>query len=778
MKTNVQNLILLFSLAGLAGCGAGGTTSATLEVSRAFATTNTTFGGGLIISGKNLSTGKSFSQGLTASKEFRTSLEKGKWKIVAVGWDGGGSSGTEKLFAGVPYCGSVEADLSSDQETVNLTINTTNCNQPEFTGGFVDGSGQLRIFGGIITCNTFLNPTVGPSSSGAINTHYVAPGTGTDYFCSGIAPDLQSEVKAVKIHAINKLPGQVIDNLGMNTGCMQGLSSPNHSVIYPSNASNPYGVGYELRLPLSNVPFVVTTYKDTTCTEQLATYPFKEGIVAGNPAAFDHLVHDRGSMDVKLLLPGNDMRRAKSALVNLMPFFKRYNSGTPEKFETVPSNYSSLGYPAFNGETKKIVMEEESDCGDSFGYSGNITATCSDLGDRVEITYTGTGVGAGDFTFYNPGPVARRTVYLNVEESTFTPILYHSQKELIRLLGDSGTDSNDTFFDFNKHDDDKKYGVLSLARQMLSASGAGGVLGIPDDSLSFTQACNNLIADKTVTIFNYHEMKFESYRVNIHNSKVSGPTNYMCRTGTLSASDCDTTTGALGFKKRMLIYDHKQSTITPAITMEFSCTGYVGRLESNFIRSESLFRTNTKKIVSWNTQTDSSLAQQRIEFMEWSTNERLVSTTWTLQVDERRMGRLQKNATDNYDAWIYRFAAVKGASNFAQQVERYFFKTEGTTKVCFLNQRGTPVLNSQFNFILQNSEPLLDDGILGTEVPDDGFMLTDSYPQTQTTCSTPNFIALPSGNSSDLLDGSLEFQLGEFNTDFTAKFGGTFYTAP
>jgi hypothetical protein len=778
VKTNLQNLLLLLSLIALAGCGAGGSNTS-LEVSRAFATTNTSFGGGLIISGKNLTTGRFFSQGLTTSKDFRTTLEKGKWKISAVGWDGGGSPGTEKLFAGVPYCGSVEADLSSDQESVTLNINQANCNTSEFTAGKVDGSGNLRIFGAIITCNTFLNPTVGPASTGALSSHYIAPGTGTDNFCDTAAPDLKTKVMATKIYAMNKLPGQATESMGFNSGCMRGLASPNESVIFPTNASNPYN-GYTLKLPFNNLPLTIVTYEDVTCTKPLAIYPFKNGLMPGHPEAFDHLVLDRGSIDAKLLLPGNDMRRAKSALVNLMPSFKKYNSGSPAKFDTVPSTgYTSLTYPAFNGVTTTVTIENESDCGDSFGHSGNISsATCVDVGDKVEVTYTGSGVGAADFTFYNPGAVPRTTIYLNVVEGTNAPILHKSYKEIIKLMGESGNDSNETFFSQDDDHDEKKYGVLSTARQMLSAHGAGGLLGIPDDTLTFSQACNALTGEKTMTIYNHEKLQFETYRVNIHNTPVNSPSSYLCKTSTLSASDCSTGTGGIAYNKRMLIYDYKQSAITPSIVMEFSCSGYVGRLESNSFETESLKRFNSKRIVSWNTQSDSNLGYQRVEFLEWNRMEKYVSSAWQLLVDERRMARMQKNGTDDYDAWVYRFGSAYNGSTYSQNMERFFFKTESSSKLCYLNEANSPSSQSAFNYILLNSDPLLDDDIVGGETATAAFYPSSAFPQTPTTCGG-SFIALPSGNSADLMDGTLEFQLGEFGgTNFPAKFGGSFFTSP
>jgi hypothetical protein len=779
VKTYLQNLFVLLSLTGLAGCGAGGSNTS-LEVSRAFATTNTSFGGGLIISGKNLTTGRFFSQGLTTSKDFRTTLEKGKWKISAVGWDGGGTPGTEKLFAGIPYCGSVEADLASDQESVTLNINQANCNTNEFTAGRVDGSGNLREFGAIITCNTFLNPTVGPASTGAISSHYIAPGTGTDMFCANAAPDLQTKVRATKIYAMNKLPGQATESMGFNSGCMRGLASPNESVIFPTNASNPYTGGYTLKLPFNNVPYTIVTYEDVTCTKPLAIYPFKNGLMAGHPEAFDHLVLDRGSLDSKLILPGNDMRRAKSALVNLMPYLKRYNSASPEKFNTVPSTgYTSLTYPAFNGVTTTVTIEE-SDCGDSFGHSGNISsATCVDVGDKVEVTYTGSGTGAADFTFYvNPGPSARRTVYLNVAEGANAPILHKSHKEIIKLMGESGTDSNETFFSQDDDHDEKRYGILSTARQMLSAHGAGGLLGIPDDTLTFAQACNALSGEKAMTIYNHEKLQYETFRVNIHNTTVSSPTSYICKTSTLSASDCSSGAGGIPYNKRMLIYDYKQSAIAPAIVMEFSCSGLVGRLESNSFETKSLERFSSKRVVSWNTQTDSNLAYQRAEFLEWNRMEKYVSSAWQLKVDERRMARIQKNGTDDYDAWVYRFGSAYNGSTYSQNTERFFFKTESASKLCYLNESTTPTAQSAFNYILVNSDPLLDDDILGGETATNAFYPANSFPQTPTTCGS-TFIGLPSGNNADLVDGSLEFQLGEFGgVNFPAKFGGSFFTSP
>lgn len=81
MKTTMTTLLLLLTLAA---CSKQKTSKATFEVSRAFAFANTSFGGGLIISGRN-EKGSFFDYPIRSGTSVNLVLPKGKWTIAAIG---------------------------------------------------------------------------------------------------------------------------------------------------------------------------------------------------------------------------------------------------------------------------------------------------------------------------------------------------------------------------------------------------------------------------------------------------------------------------------------------------------------------------------------------------------------------------------------------------------------------------------------------------------------------------------------------------------------------
>lgn len=764
MKTFLPHLLITTTLIGLTGCGSKSVGK--LEVSQSFATTNTSFGGGLVISGKHLTSGRSFSHSILSGKEMRINLESGSWKISAVGWDGGGSPGTEKLFAGNPHCGTVVANLASASQVVDLTINQANCNTAEFSGGHVDATNTLKDFTAIITCNSFFTHLINPAAS--ISSQIVSQGNSMDGFCENILlpADLKSKVQAVKIQSMEKLPGQSDFTPGsVTTGCLQG-SAGAESKIYPTAAPNPYN-SYTLRLPFANLPLMVTTYRDTGCSMPEAVYQFADGLVNGDPKG-DHLLHTHYTNTMKLLLPGNDLKKAFSPFMAIMPYFKRDFGGNPAKFATEPGSLSF----AIHGLVgpNKAILENESSCA-AITPSGDVTApSCTDLGDHVQIAFTGNAEGSGTLTMN--GNVY--TVY--VGNTGFGAARYSSQKLVMSLLGHSGTESMDKFFELNDKDDNG-YGVLSAIRNMLSPHGAGGVIGVSDLNETFTDSCLNQVADKETTMFNYEKMQLETFRVILHNSVAGSPTKFICNNADMDEANC--ATNGTDFDKRMLIYDYSVSAVSPAMVLEFNCTSMLGKMEINSFEIEGTKKEHIAQVINWNTDTNASLANQRFERVALTKNY-IYNSGWNQVEEARTMSRVTKTGPDDYEVWNYHYSTHKnGLSTFDQVLDYKRLKTSSITNLNYITDSAF-VTNANPTFILVDSAyTTILDRTPASESFMNYFYPNDTFPQGSSgTAATFNTLSTDFANANQINDG-LAFKLRTLGQPaFTNSFGGSFYTAP
>lgn len=764
MKIFLPHIMIITSLTGLVGCGSKSVGK--LEVSQSFATTNTSFGGGLVISGKHLTSGRTFSHSILSGKEMRINLESGSWKISAVGWDGGGASGFEKLFAGNPSCGTIVANLASASTVVDLTINQANCDTADFSAGHVDGSGNLKDFGAIITCSTFFPYSINPALS--IGSQIVTQGNSMDGYCENslLPSDLKSKVQAVKIHTLERLPGQVDPSPGaITSGCLQGTSGA-ESKIYPNTAPNPYN-GYTFKLPFANLPLMITTFRDTACTKPEAVYQFADGLINGDPKG-DSLIHSHFTNSMKLLLAGNDLKKAMSPFMTIMPYFKRDFLGSPSKFQTEPSSLS-FDYHALIG-SNKLILENESSCA-AITPGGDVSAaTCTDLGDQVQIAFTGDAEGSGTLTMNG------NTYSIYVGNTTFGAARFASQKLSMSLIGHSADEATANFFDL-KDKDDHSYGVLSLIRNMLSPHGAGGVIGVADLNETFINSCLNSVVDKEITTFNYEKMQQETHRVILHNSVSSAPGKFTCNSSDMDETNC--AANGIDFDKRMLIYDYKNSSISPAIVLEFNCTTMLGKMEINSFEIESNKKEHVYQVINWNTDTIASLANQRFERVAFVRNY-TYSSGWNLVGEGRVMSRVIKTGTDDYEVWNYHYSAQKNAVNtFDQNLDYKRLKTDATTNLNYITDSAI-VTHANPTFILTDSAyTTLLDRTPASEAMMNFFYPNDTFPQGSSgTAATFNILSTDFA-SANQINESLAFKLRTLGQPaFTNSFGGTFYTSP
>lgn len=769
MKTFLPTIITLISLLSLVSCGQGGQSSASLQISRAFAMTNPNFGGGLIIAGKNITTGKTFSKGLTTALSLNIVLDKGTWLITATGWDGGSTSNVP--FGGMPYCGKVTANLANENEVIDLNVTTAECASSFFAGSHPNMAGtSVKTLSLINTCNTFFGGPVGPAD--IISSSIVASGTATDNFCENIATDLQTKVESVKIYAFNKDLASTIPSLGFSSACIKAGTQRSKIDTGSTTPSNPYQSGSELRLPVAGIPFMIVTYDDNNCSKPRAQYPFKNGLGTGDPDKFDHLLYSRTSNEIKLILPGNDMRRGYSPFEAILPYFKRYNAGSPAKFLTAPAS-NSYQYHGILSQNNIAIIDNVSSCSTVTTDGTYVTsATCTDLGDNVQINWTGSTEGGGSFTMNS----VVYTAYL--DNGTFGRNRFETQKASMQLLGHDGDDNVRRFFEIKDHDDDS-YGALSVARDILSAHAAGGALGISNPASSFASECGTRFADKEIKVFNWDDMQEETYRVVLHNTPTSAPTSFTCKNTNPDESNC--ASNGITFEKRMIIYDYKVSSLTPSMAVEFNCSNMMGRIETYSIEQKGVFKDESKEIVLWNTNEASSLQYQRFE--KFSLSKRYLYNNGWNQIDEnRQLARAIKSGTDDYEAWVFSFNTHKNLSNtFDQNLTYQQFKTNSTTNLNYIFQSaGTTNASSTYVFTDVANSTLVARSPVNSASGDNFFNPNDSFPQGSTGTSTSFYQIDTQFATAYNFNDTMTFNLATLNTNqFNVNtFGTSFLTTP
>ena len=758
-KTTLPSmLLLLLTLA----CGQGGNSSARLEVSQAFAVTNTYFGGGLIITGKNLNKNQTFTISLDSSTSVNMQLEKGTWQFSAVAWDGGAAP--EKKFAGLNYCGFLEKALVSDAETVDISLSREKCGDPLFTDGHVDTTATPSTFkylNVIGTCSTFFPNEVLPTQN--ITSSIVQATTPAD-FCNNVAEDLRTDVKSIKIHAQNKTLGQAIPTMGFGTGCLKSATS-----------DSKIDLGSTLRLPYKSIPFTIITFEDENCSKPLAHYDFRNGLSAPSPL-FDHVLvnNNTSTNQMKLFLPGNDLKRAMSPFMGILPTIKCFDGTTTGKCRTTPISHANFFGNV--GSNQRVFVENASSCTGSLTVSAPLTSATCFTGDKgVDVEFMGNAAGLGSFIING----TTYSVYLanTLEESK----KYNAHRTLVEMIGASDSSLPRSFFmPYENDNDDESYGILSRVREMFSPSGPGGVVGIPHSATTFQKACLDAIGSKEISLYNHEEMKNQTFKVVVHNNPVSAPGAAFCNSTAIAESDC--ANNGVKFDKRMLVYDYAISAIAPTMAFEFSCTSRVGKLEDNSTEFEGDRRKVNREIISWNTE-DSTLNRQRFEKIEMHTRHKLISGAWILEEDYRNMTRFMKTDPNGYEFWKYQFNARRNTSDnsFNQHLGTQQFRVADPVggKVC-ASENSVGINNSDPNYLWNSTsyDPMrLQPPKVTQDINDIFFYYSDDWGQAPGAGCTVDFNALPVG--ANKFENTIDFKLDSLNSSaFLSKFGKTFMTAP
>lgn len=280
----LNTIILLFFATILVGCGAAGKSSATLQVSQAFALTNPNFGGGLIIIGEGPN-GKKFSIPLDTTKQATIDLDKGSWTFSVIGWDGGYSN---YKFQGARHCGFTQVDLASTEQTVSLSASPAGCNDPAFIAAVDVRSITTNACGSFYNYNSVTN-----NWSDVEEAEVPA-------YCSD--PDYPSDYRRKATYL------RVFALAGNNGNVTTSFDSTCQEISVAS-----------LYLPTKKFPLMIKLYNSAMdCTNKVndnIPYMFPNGLIAGN-SNFDQIFFSGAN---KLLLSDSMTRRGKSPFMNMMP---------------------------------------------------------------------------------------------------------------------------------------------------------------------------------------------------------------------------------------------------------------------------------------------------------------------------------------------------------------------------------------------------------------------------------------------------------------------------
>lgn len=780
--------LLMTLLIVLVGCGKkADKSSATLEISRGFAITNPYFAGGLIITGKSDS-GQEFSMSLTTGTSLNLVLTKATWVIKAVGWDGG--TAPEKLFAGLPHCGVIAKPLVMDNEVIDLVVTKGKCTDPIFTSGnanFVDASitpSTLMRLGFVNTCGTFLLPgasVIGPTTKlSDVLIKEASLNTACDD--AKVPLDLRSQVKAIKIRTMEKKPFEPELNPGRDSGCIAATGQT--SAINLQGPSSSY-FGYDVRLPFSGIPFMIETFTDVGCTKFVADYRFKRGLADNYPLHFDHMLFPgTAATGAKLWLPGNDGRRAKSPFLAVMPFLKKLDgSGTPVRFPTAPGTNTRIFHGVTGVGNKAIVNVP--DCPAGITFTGTIsTVACTDLGDRVEVTFTGT-TGNGSFHLEGIGH--------NVYISGIDLDRYLSQNILIDLLGNTNTSMASTFYHARPipfQGIDTSYGALAIARHFLGPNGAG-VFSLNDQDIisnpnkTFSDVCQGLVGKQEKTVYNPKTMTVEKWAYVVSNEGLAGPSSFTCN-GSLPSLLSDANCAGNSYGKRMKIFNYAYSLAAPVAALEFNCNGFIGRAEINAPFEEFGIKTQVREIVHWNTQWGTAgEALQRFEHLAWDTVEEFANGGWVVTEVRRSMARMQKTDADDWQARVFRFNARRSNGDWLQKLDTWGMMSQSAGSF-FHYSHNSAVASHATNRFLVLEEPLASAPIAS----DAGYKYAVSaeWPMTITTVLPVEPLLNPvvvnvdgnpgDDNGADLIDVDLPMQGDSMVGNFENKFAGPFLLNP
>lgn len=286
----------------LASCG-GGKSTATLSISRGMVLANTSFSGGIYITGVKTDGSQRFASAITTGNTANVSIAFGMWNLKVVGWDGG------TMHTGTPYCKYLaNFDFNTEGQSLEITTSTAECfathDQISGTNQHVTShSGPFRNLV-VSTCGAHYNPS---STSDTIAWGYT-----DDCVTGGYPLEFQKKYAYFKLH----LENEYIDGTrspGITSSCLSAQLLT-QTVKFPNR-----------------MPVTMKFYADNSCTTEVDSFRFKKGMdfalsEGRNVDLFDWSV-TADTNNFFVYMPTGASKRSTTAFHSETPQFK-CNDGT------------------------------------------------------------------------------------------------------------------------------------------------------------------------------------------------------------------------------------------------------------------------------------------------------------------------------------------------------------------------------------------------------------------------------------------------------------------
>ncbi len=618
----------------LASCGGGGQGTASLSITRGFVLGNTSFSGGVYITGEKVGGGENFAAAISAGNSANVTINFGNWNIKVVGWDGG------TIQTGTPYCKYV-SNFAFTTAGQQLEINTTTADC--FDGTNISGTNQHQ------SASTFKNivfSTCGAQFNPSFSNQTTANGYADPCVSSNYPFEYQKKYQYFKLHLENEV------NTGART---PGLAS---------TCLSAQTLGQSVKFP-NRMPVTVKFYTDSACTQEVDSFRFKKGLDFALSEGrgidkFDWSV-TADTVSFFVLMPTGASKRLTTAFHTEVPLFQcrdgpklvpcgKVPTTTAGVYYVDPDKYAVIKVPGnCAGITPSGVSMTIYSCdnykGSAYiGLKANTTSAASGTFSMNGSTYT---VNVGNVGTYNQDHV--RDGY----------------KLLKRTVGFRNTSnfSNSVAEDFDEGENDQ-LGGLASAIYDISAMGAGGVFydyyndcntgALTSETRSFTKGADN-------------------YSVTI--SSITGTTPaYMAR-----GSQPEFLTNEARFNRRLLIRKLVGPMQTTEKIIDVSCDNFdtdpvvytsssaqvrTGKLEEQRSYTIDSKDYKIKRIIYWNTSISNTA-----RFDVYRNKEVFIGST--PQVKERNFYRVTKSLSDNYNHFKSHgmtYLTVRDGSSFDESI--------------------------------------------------------------------------------------------------------------
>lgn len=619
----------------LASCGGGGQGTASLSITRGFLLGNTSFSGGVYITGEKVGGGESFAAAVTAGNTANVTINFGNWNIKVVGWDGG------TMQTGTPYCKYV-SNFAFTTAGQPLEINTTTADC--FDGVNISGTNQHQ------SASTFKNilvSTCGAHFNGSVSNLTTAMGYADECVDGDYPLEYQKKYQYFKVHLENETnTGE--RTLGIASTCLSAQT-----------------LGQALKLP-NRVPATVKFYADASCTSEVDSFRFKKGLdfslsEGRNIDKFDWSV-TADSVTFFVYLPTGASKRSTTAFHTELPTFKCLDAGALVPCGKLPSVATNTYY--LDPNKYALIKVPNVNCGtitpsgvtltlyscDTFkgsAYIGMKVTTSSQVDGSFSMNGTTYQLKVGNTGTYNQDEV--REAY----------------KLLKRTVGFRNVSNmNNSLADDFDEEENEQLGGLSSAIYDISAMGAGGVFYD-----YYNQCTTGFIASETRT---YYKNGIQ-YTASI--SAISGITPaYIAK-----AEQPDYQTDEARFNRRLLIRKLVGPSLTTEKIIDVSCDNFATNTQS-YVINDAQVRTGKmeeqrsykigtkdyfiKRRILWNTASSDTS-----RFDVYRSKEVFIGST--PQLKERNFYRVTKAKTDGYNhfkAHGMTYLSVRDGSAFDETI--------------------------------------------------------------------------------------------------------------